>query len=139
MIQAQELRIGNFVLSLNGQLVKVSGITQRALTVEDDRNYVSREAPLNYFKPVWLTESVLEKTGFVPASRHDADNIFTHHKLATHLYLQQNENDGYSMCLSDDSGQFVEVLRTINSLHELQNCFYIFTGSELDAHFETVV
>ena len=120
MINANELRIGNWVL-WEKYYHKVSGDDLAAL---DDRAHHMSHRML-YSIPINLTTEILEKCGFFEI---DDDGGYGHNEY-NNLFLENRylSNDGYDVML----GKKQICLTPIKSLHQLQNLFFSYTKKEL--------
>lgn len=125
-----ELRIGNYLRSLNGHVVIVSKIESHNVSVGSK----TLEAPVitsyDYLQPIELTAGIFEKNGFSVLSSDDHP-LYYHEKLASTIYFEYSSPEIYSLCFSNDEGITIDVLRSIMYVHELQNIFYALTGFEL--------
>ena len=125
-----ELRIGNYLKSLNGHIVTVTRIELEKASVESK----TLEAPVittyDYLQPIELSADIFEKNGFSVLASDDHP-LYYHEKLASTIYFEYSSPGVYSLCFSNDEGITIDVLRSIRHVHELQNIFYALTGFEL--------
>jgi len=116
MINANELRIGNWVL-----------IESHITTV----NHIMGDE--DYFLPIPLTPEILEKCGFVKNKvQNDCIELGG---IDFHLELMWGkENYYYPMLTQTPQGceERTVFLNRINSLHQLQNLYFALTGQELE-------
>lgn len=116
MIQANELRIGNYVSYKNERWIKVGYHEIRYAVLYPDNSYY----------PIPLTPEILEKAGF----RNISD-------LSTNMYTSF-WNDVVGQISGYHNGYFfkdsvcndINVL-PINYVHQLQNLYFALTGEEL--------
>lgn len=130
MIQANELRIGNYISDIwspNGffkvtQLKKFSAVYGKDFTALYDN-----------LNPIPLTEEILLKAGW---KRFDEDKIIimlndpsTHlvlMKVGTHWFPQIEQTGEFA-----SEGVNVVFLNFIDYIHQLQNLFFALTGEEI--------
>lgn len=127
MIQANELRIGSWVLTKN-LYAKVEGIVDSEnISIAID-GYNSLNLSINQIKPIKLTEDNIISCGF----RHIGlyDNVY--HSDNFRIYLNKKLKIGL-LKLDHDSDQ-LEI--EIRSVHQLQNVYFILTGEELEVSFQ---
>lgn len=135
MIQANELRIGNYISDIwspNGffkvtQLKKFSAVYGKDFTALYDN-----------LNPIPLTEEILLKAG---GKRFDEDKIIlmlndpsTHlvlMKVGTHWFPQIEQTGEFA-----SEGVNVVFLNFIDYLHQLQNLFFALTGEEIKIELE---
>ena len=109
-MKANELRIGNIVSTWNGIKMKLD---------EDDLEIMFGARNYEDFYPIPLTPEILEKCGFEKSSFTQwRDNYFTLTDIDTK----------YLFCKSES----IEVIATIQYLHQLQNLYFALTGNELN-------
>ena len=142
MIQASELRIGNFFMGIGG--------VQTVLSLEEntDRgncNYSSEEHRLMYshlilchqnrnqykpfeIEPIPLSEEVLLKIGF-------GWNIGKSAMWNEHEFLIGKDNEGFYFAqwqYDSNEDPYPSHIVHVNTLHDLQNLHKIITGKELN-------
>lgn len=129
MIQAHELRIGNYIL-MNGQLQQVFMINQQTAQVNFssvDSNGQATDGEgctLANAQPVPLTEDILQQCRFV---YHD---YFKFWQLITGTGDLRSEMD------IDRDFNIIDFMRRpfvkkVSSLHQLQNIYFMLLGKEL--------
>lgn len=122
-MEANELRIGNFVLFSNdGTIFTVGSIEEKGFTVqnEEETTWIESEE----FEPIPLTEEWLLKFGF---------------KLNMNWFnwnaaIGENEIGDFKLALryTDDFGWFYQSRCTpLKYVHQLQNLYFAITGEEL--------
>ena len=125
-MEAKELRIGNYVQALLGEVMKV-----KQLGSFDNPGYISAEneqgAAQNMFEPTPLTEDWLLRFGFEKARTFDHDNrYFIGENPVTKdwmLYLTWLDNT--------DAPFYKNGFHVIKYVHQLQNLYFALTGEEL--------
>ncbi|PZU09302.1 MAG: hypothetical protein DI622_16700 [Chryseobacterium sp.] len=135
MIQANELRIGNYIADIwtpNG-LFKVTELRK-------DKIFYGNcfKAKYDDIRPIPLTEEILLKAG---GKRFDEDKIIlmlndpsTHlvlMKVGTHWFPQIEQTGEFA-----SEGVNVVFLNFIDYLHQLQNLFFALTGEEIKIELE---
>ena len=113
MIQANELRVGNWAYYTSGEPVwVVKNYVQLSLD-----NFTKQN--LEFIKPIPLTHEILEKAGWIKVLMHDG--FYSYVKNGIHIsmpYFHFSYNDGDSNI-------------ELKSLHQLQNLYFALTGTEL--------
>jgi hypothetical protein len=123
MIQANELRIGNYVRGNLGGILKIKGIKE--------------ESDLSHIRPIPLTPEILEKCGFKKWGRDDMPRTLSYELGSMQIFPSNTfcDFDGYGFLHyklpnpidgKDESARF-----KFNHLHQLQNLYYALTGEEL--------
>lgn len=135
MIQANEIRIGNYIADIwtpNG-LFKVTELRK-------DKIFYGNcfKAKYDDIRPIPLTEEILLKAG---GKRFDEDKIIlmlndpsTHlvlMKVGTHWFPQIEQTGEFA-----SEGVNVVFLNFIDYLHQLQNLFFALTGEEIKIELE---
>lgn len=133
---ANELRLGNYVESLNGFIVKVCMIESSQVCVAGEKLPEPVVSAYDYVKPIRITTQILENSGFSVLEKEDEHPIYLHSHLGATMYIEYNASSTYSFCLSTDDGQFIDVIRSFRYVHELQNIFFALTGYELQIEFD---
>lgn len=110
MIQANELRIGNWVNEF-GKDVQVS--------IDDfiNQDYKPNQHEFEYFNPIHLTEEWLVKFGFQKMD----DNWYSNEN-----YNLERDERGFWL-----SSQTLQLSETFNYVHQIQNLHFALTGQEL--------
>jgi len=143
MIQANELRLGNLVYrrSVAYRLVvleiKKDSIVTRFI---DDSDSLCNERPISEFTPIGLTEKLLLKAGFEESVDESNESIYSkwysiNDKSTTIFSIKVTNED----IMPDD----VEIkdfdiydgdryIKSVKSLHQLQNLYFALTGKELE-------
>lgn len=125
MIQANELRIGNWVtFDEDGfdQMVKVVEVSENDFRAEGDQVYPPYDT---VYEPIPLTPEILEKCGFV--LRPMRQSIWVHGVLQ--LWMGNNSRK-IAYLYNGDSAEYIP--NTVTSLHQLQNLYFALTGQELN-------
>ena len=108
MINANELRVGNWYLSFGVDYKQVEQLTKGKILVD--------------FHPIPLTEEILVKCGFVRTGLL--------YELGDCHFGLKIHNDKF--LLANPTYQMVYELGNLVYLHQLQNLFYALTGEELN-------
>lgn len=116
MIQANELRIGNYVLfSEEDTIWRIEEIDQKGIVVTDGHETVWIE--LEHFAPIPLTEKWLVKFGFKKVMRKD--NYITYNNGIKRISINSNGS------VMRGHGIWFKYV------HQLQNLYFALTGTEL--------
>lgn len=116
MIKANELRIGNLIMSPDTKHPVVVEINHLLYIAGDEKYY-------GEYEPVPLTPEILEAAGFKIEDKLNV-GAQTYFKDGMGEYLTYHY-DGF--CVYESSKQPV-----IKSLHQLQNLYFALTGQELE-------
>ncbi len=117
MIAPQDLRLGNLV-EYDGKIFKVKEI--RNYIIVCDRGKGNVDFTVNEISPLELTEDWLLKLGF----EKKEDQKYYHEKYdRTWVKIET--------CIVKWYGNAIGGLVMIDYVHQLQNCFNVFTGEEL--------
>ena len=127
MIQANELRIGNYVL-INGKFCKTEAITGCMVSVSGYEINRFKPFEFKHLEPIQLTEEILLKCGFEKKQewyRHNEMKKYTIESGVIDLtkgryHIRQYISKDKSLHLSD-----------LKYLHQLQNLYFALTGKEL--------
>lgn len=119
MVQANELRIGNWIdfISTPGEFEKVADINSAGVKCPSV-NRVSIED----IQPIPLTHEILEKFGFKKGVYY-----YTMNEWALSIYKVLPHPDNWLMKFSAPCGEIAK----ISYLHQLQNLYFSLTGEEL--------
>lgn len=136
MINANELRIGNLVITDDGKIVKVKNINNDGINGEWDSEWATFYH--KWLKGIPLTPEMLEKAGFIhetdwkdgyelPKGKYRQGNIYisfgdTEFGLSKGAYLWAELGS------PDDYGYHVT---HFGHVHQLQNLYFALTGEEL--------
>lgn len=123
MIQANELRIGNYVLSGRNTKMKIDGFINDSIfmNVKDEKvSYILEK--INYLKPIKLTEFLISEIC------KNINGICGDYQVKI--------NDDYSMYFDLDGDMIyiskdIEIKISETPLHRLQNLYFALTGAEL--------
>lgn len=125
MIQANELRIGNYLQDRDGSLCRVEGISKE-VNKEIDAPVVGSARTALPHKPIPLTEEWLIKFGF---TKEDGRCVWIMKLPDFDATLQQwGDNKEISVCRSGIAAYHV----ASNYVHQLQNLYFALTGKELE-------
>jgi len=120
MIAANELRIGNYIVSRNGEVKKVENVQKNSFNQIMDSDDVSGSYLLSHYSGIPLTPEILEKCGF------DKNGYL---KLTNNIRLEWSF--GNDFWLSNTEGETLFTFENVTSLHQLQNLYFTLTGEEL--------
>lgn len=117
MIQAKELRLGNWI--------KVYGDVTCAWNLSSDDD-VNDEGNGDHIQPIPLTPEILEKCGF--EKQDDGDGGY---------YLELLSANGFLFVAGDKKGYtdvFIDLWEQlrVRYLHQLQNLYFALTGNEIN-------
>lgn len=120
MIQSNELRIGNWV-KRNEYNAKIIALSVSGLVAEreDGARYYGA---IHALVPIPLTEELIEKQGWEKVGYYYTD------KNGLEIY---ETNDGWHLHIDDDKCQ-TTIAILVNSVHELQNAYFVATKKELE-------
>lgn len=135
MIQANELRIGNYIADRGGKIWQIdcwesqNKVAAKAPYIGDMIGMPMYGHPLteevDYLQPIFLTPEILEKCGFAWSIYHQA------HYLSGFDYVV-DICDGYCRICKYRRTVTDNVLVRIKYLHQLQNLYFSLTGQELN-------
>lgn len=150
MIQANELRIGNYIvfedcvyawdiLDETIQNALDNGVYARGISkIDEIRSYDvmsnGKLYPFNNVYPIPLTEKILLKCGF-----EKSENYF-YIKCTDFIFVRILVNFEVQICITnikESQGNNIQVLnvenmRNIKSVHQLQNLYFILNNKELE-------
>lgn len=124
MIQANELRIGNWV-TLDGSVTH--GTFQ--LSIKSFHRFKDNETD---YAPIPLTPEILKKCGFVKNRANELSIEIG--DFSTHLEMGFADGDFYPSITQTPQGSEERTVffNRITSLHQLQNLYFALTGEELN-------
>lgn len=139
MIQANELRIGNYLIDQYGDIGKVVGLNSdkeykhngqlfvgtATLYYDNYKGFIGRW--IQTLKPIILTEEILLKCGFEDISTYKDFRLVINEDLYIEVSLRKNINAYVS--ISD-----IDIINVIY-VHQLQNLYFALTGKELEIKF----
>ena len=111
IIQASELRIGNYVYDNLGGILQIKGI--------------STDSDLSHIHPIPLTEQILLDCVF-----EQTLDGFVGIKITSGIYLEINLITERTILFSKKNLKYID-LRNIEHLHDLQNLYFALTKKEL--------
>jgi len=123
MINAKELRIGNFVINANKKNVKTENVKFTGYSKLTDW-YRINEIGDSFYDPILLTEEILHKCSFGKVGFYD--NVY--HLNNFRIYLDKSKNTFLLKYEEGNNNLEIEVI----SLHQLQNLYFILTNKELE-------
>lgn len=142
MIQASELRIGNWVDFLSKEEDSGGNMCGTRDTMQVDINDISHSVEYpDMYDPVPLTPDILEKCGFVLDQEYwepfagEAKGKLFETKMGPRLQIMEDHKSGLFFRLiagGDSPDEYGWYDCEIKSLHQLQNLFFSLTGEELN-------
>lgn len=136
MINASELRIGNWVMLYDKHISKVISISKKAITTYNPNNvytdgtsgddFVSTS---DFIQPIPLTPELLEVCGFV--EHNDISPGYILDKNGFYFYFGFPINTSLHNILSFGIGH-EEVKIKMPYLHQLQNIYFALIGTEIE-------
>lgn len=126
MIQAEHLRLNNWVL-FGKEADRITGVYESD-TVQKDWHVRLKtgECPLDRITPIQLTEEILIKCGFERSGF--LGDAFSMKDSYLFLCFYDDNKEGVAVYMRRDNFY----LKTIKTLHDLQNYWYYTTGTELE-------
>lgn len=141
-MKANELRIGNFVIAPTGEKIhKVIGLTKNHARIITQG--LNKPIPYDFLHPIEITEKILLKLNFYDRenisdiSKEFAKIIETDviYKVEIHYQLE-TEDMPQSIGIFAENGSecpsWIQLKNKIKYLHELQNFWNSFTGTDLE-------
>ena len=122
MINANELRIGNWVLDENNNQVQCIGWLSGCIITFVDNVPVGKKD--EKFSPIPLAPEILEKCGFVKQNYY-INEVYGN----ANFKFKQHADKSYDIEIIGFTDQGINV--SIYFLHQLQNIYYALTGEEL--------
>lgn len=127
MIDAKELRIGNWVMH-DGKFYQATSMYVYNPVNQDQYVLIrlgeGQGVDSRYLEPIQLTEEMLLKCEFEKTKLNDYTYFFNLYPLQ----LLYNAANGIDYFHSQFGGKFIKVA----SLHQLQNLYFALTGKELE-------
>lgn len=131
MINANELRIGNFVYfsyeyskKRINRVCSIKSLDVDATVVNDIGAPLCIRYDTDSIQPIPLTPEILEKVGF----KITPGKLFDYYQLAVNVRVSLNTNGSVP-----NKYLFMNELRMpCESVHQLQNLFFALTGTELE-------
>lgn len=135
MIQANELRIGNWVHYNNGHYCEITAIGSRTILGQQFFNIdKGNDHPIidEHINPIPITPEILENAGF--KINEDAGNWkHSEMKIWKDKRKMIGEEDGkfylYNQCEDDYYSWYYPEIKYV---HQLQNLYFALTGEELE-------
>ena len=138
MIQANELRIGNFVFRNDlpgGMFYEIRALCKDRVhpinVIEQDvkKNvYYASDCTLSELEPIPLTPEILEKCGFTTVTTNeDRSYNFWGKDLDASIDVDSDNLFRYRICERKRT-------KTILYVHQLQNLYFSLTGTELEVN-----
>ena len=142
MIQANELRIGNYILSNNNEWVKVESILSSTMRIyahyggDDEEEYLA-DFSQNDLSPIPLTTEILENCGFEKRERMSDRWAFLEGYYSLPIIGRSivvgfdNGKCKLFHYLESFMGNSIDELCELTSLHHFQNAVHALTGEDL--------
>lgn len=131
MLKPEELRIGNIVLSKEGDYIRILAMFDKSVRNEI---YTISNEKFKYEEDdtdgIPLTPEILEKCGFIDRSGTIANRMSFGLTLFDSQEFCWYIQDGFMRYQSKGMG-FTTSLTHIKFLHQLQNLYFALTGNEL--------
>jgi len=137
MIKANELRLGNFISTIDNKIICTS--VKGFFGFPVNTGIVNHNNDINdfeYLKPIPLTEEWLIKFGFSLMTDTTPYN-YRIHKNKSFCYIRYGEfgtfEYGFEKLFKGFNGLFIanKFVRVIKYVHDLQNLYFALTGEEL--------
>jgi hypothetical protein len=127
MIQANELRIGNYIQSsLLPTKHKVVGFMNRNNKTDLYTDLQQAYSDCEDWEPIPVTEDILLKCGFIHQPQYDYWRIYALQKD----FIIMHGGDKNTWVLCD-----IDITVMISSLHQLQNLYFALMGEELNISY----
>ncbi len=131
-MKANELRIGNWVQTTEGYK-RVAELDKYGIAYHMTFDAV-KLALCKYLKPIPLTEEILLKCGFEKIEEEFDGHTDLHYILKVDSFCTLVLCDDFSFSFQDEKlkEQICVKNDTLNSVHRLQNLYFVLTGEELE-------
>lgn len=124
MIQANELRIGNWLMMAHENVPEMVNI--KVMQFIAHANSIGDKHP---FEPIPLSPDVLKACGFQRLI--NSNDFWEHFVLGNGWYISKSNHDEDSAGVIKDRFYWSDNYIEIKYLHQIQNLFYSLTGTEL--------
>lgn len=127
MIEAKELRIGNWILpehNLDGEYHKVTIIESYAIN-----SYTE-----DWYRGIPLTHEILEKCGFKEDDNVASafNDIKKYYSINGSFFMRELNGEFHRYIEVEDDPYYSFPLCQVKYLHQLQNLYFALTGKELE-------
>ena len=124
MIQANELRIGNY-LQFGDKTMRAGNLVNGEFWYVQDLDCV-RTVNLSDIEPIPLTEKILSKCGFEKVNHINNYSFFS--------YNRKNGNKNFICDIYENTTRInsYSIGNHVQYLHQLQNLYFALTGKELE-------
>ena len=132
MIQVSELRVGNWVNMLHGN-VQIEKFVDRGVHATDGNGSIFK-----HLDPIQITPEILKKAGFDECADGNEYRIGLPLGNGTDLVIETLEQDSgpYDVLISDTTADEVpkhfSYVKAVRYLHQLQNLYFAIAGTELE-------
>jgi len=127
-LQANELRIGNYFTSPNGNIQILSSIWQRDEVEWWGSNEAKAHFELSTRNPIPLTPEILEKCGFHSKYK----SVHMQWNIGGFYLHQKSDVDDDNISIPEENVFHYDFTYEIKYLHQLQNLYFALTGEELN-------
>lgn len=125
MIEASELRIGNWIKNGIGEDFKANAQTICY--------FYESQSTLGAFSPIPLTEEWLERFGLTKKIMPDSTPHYTNDNVDFEPGVSPDGKGGFMYCiLVDSSTETWQYITHVQYVHQLQNLYFALTGEELE-------
>lgn len=137
MIQAIDLRIGNYVKDFTGRMGKVLSLSEKSVEVKMPHSVLKVDSAKGFdgldIEPIPLTPDILEAAGFEYEQSGFYHNYRRSHKDGGYLdyYLLSRHDPAGFYKLTHVIGKVI-IADQIWHLHQLQNLYFALTRTELE-------
>lgn len=134
-MNAQELRIGNWVMDAGNDYIKVRSIDLLGINTALHIDGMSYSHIYRELSPIPLTPEILEKAGFEFLTKWEpfSANDGLTHKLDVGVFKFGVGMMSSMVTLLEQNGYSLGV--HVTHLHQLQNLYFALTGEELEIKF----
>jgi hypothetical protein len=138
MIQANEFRLGNYILLDGKHMARITTITETTITTENVHNKYQDgssgdawDTTSDFLLPIPLTPELLEACGFKHWKFEQEISSFDFYKKSENFELFI-VHDAIKNEYQHQTFYYKNRSNPVASLHQLQNLYYALTGTELE-------
>lgn len=134
MLKETEVRIGNFVLDSNKNIVRIDALNLDGNLMQEDRRYDDNYKAIVNPKGVPLTPDLLYKIGFITLDA-ETDTVVWGLSVSNgeeFSIVSDGLDTPVPLYFEYDLGYSRDVRKEVKYLHELQNLYFALTGKELE-------
>ena len=138
-MKASDLRIGNYVYNLNGDLREIAGVSFDDVYLKSDKYRIDLGVNWYNVKPIPLTEEWLEKFGATVKHAYkgytkeidSSEYRLGDYQITWNKYVK-GQPERYSVWHMEPNGKdFNSCIASVLYVHQLQNLYFALTGEEL--------